>query len=83
MEELIGEVTHYFGKISVAAVKLKKQIKIGDTLHFKGATTDFKDTVTSMQIRQEKVNVAKKGDEVGIKVKDKVREGDKVYKILE
>lgn len=83
MEELVGEVTHYFGKIGVAAVKLVKPLKTGDRLHFKGATTDFEDTVESMQIGHETVSSAKKGAEIGLKVSDRVREGDKVYLVKE
>jgi putative protease len=82
-EELVGEVTHYYGKIGVAAVKLSKPIKVGDRLHFKGATTDFEDTVESMQIGHETVSAAKKGAEIGLKVKDRVRDGDKVYLVEE
>jgi putative protease len=79
-EELVGKVTHYFSKIGVAAVKLTKPIKVGERLHFKGATTDFEDTVSSMQIGHRQVSAAKKGEEVGLKVSDRVREGDKVYR---
>lgn len=83
MEELVGEVTHYFGKIGVAAIKLAKSLKVGDRVRFKGATTDFEDTVESMQIGHESVSSAKRGDEIGLKVRDRVREGDKVYLVKE
>lgn len=83
MEELIGEVTHYYSKIGVAAIKLSRALKVGDKLHFKGATTDFEDTVTSMQIGHKSVEAAKKGDEIGIKAREKVRDGDKVYLVTE
>ncbi len=82
-EELAGTVTHYFGKIGVAAIKLAKPLKAGDKLCFKGATTDFEDTIVSMQIGHEIVASAKKGAEIGLKVKDRVREGDKVYLVTE
>lgn len=82
-EELAGEVTHYFGKINVAAIKLSKALKIGDKLHFKGATTDFEDTIKAIQIGHKAVNSAKKGAEIGVEVKDRVRDGDKVYLVKE
>lgn len=75
----IGEVTHYFGGISVAIVKFSKPIAIGAKLRFKGATSDFTETVRSMQYDHQEISEAKKGQEVGIKVGEKVREGDKVY----
>ena len=75
----IGAVTHFYGDISVAIVKFKKVFKVGEKVHFKGATTDFKETVKSMQYDHKPIKVAKKGQEVGIKVGDKVREGDEVY----
>lgn len=83
MEELIGKVTHYYGKIGVAAVKLSKALKAGDRLHFKGATTDFTDEIASLQIGHKVVEEAKKGAEIGLKVKDRVRDGDEVYLVKE
>ena len=80
-EEKIGLVSNYFSKISVAAVEITDGIvSLGDRLHFLGHTTDFESTVHSMQIEHKAVTEAKKGDSVGIKVPEKVREGDKVYK---
>ena len=80
-EEKIGLVSNYFSKISVAAVEITDGIvSVGDRLHFLGYTTDFESTVHSMQIEHKAVTEAKKGDSVGIKVPEKVREGDKVYK---
>lgn len=75
----IGEVTHYYGGLGVAIIKFKKAIKEGERLHFKGATTDFEETASSMQYDHKEIKEAKKGQEVGIKVKEKVREGDEVY----
>ncbi|MDP3948970.1 MAG: translation elongation factor-like protein [bacterium] len=75
----IGAVTHFYGDISVAIVKFKRIFKVGEKVNFKGATTDFKETVKSMQYDHKPVKVAKKGQEVGIKVGDKVREGDEVF----
>ena len=80
-EEKIGLVSNYFSKISVAAVEITDgTVSVGDRLHFLGHTTDFESTVHSMQIEHKSVTEAKKGDSVGIKVPEKVREGDKVYK---
>ncbi len=75
----IGAVTHFFGHIEVAIVKFKVPIKVGTKVQFKGATTDFSETIKSMQYEHKPVQLAKKGQEVGIKVGDKVREGDEVY----
>lgn len=79
--KLIGEITHYFSKISVAVIKLKGALKEGDEIQVKGATTDFKQKAKSMQVEHKTIKSAKKGDSVGLKVKDKVRNGDSVYKL--
>jgi putative protease len=80
-EREIGFVSNYFSKISVAAIEITDgTLSTGDTLHFFGHTTDYEFTVHSMQIEHKSVTEAKKGDSVGIKVPEKVREGDKVYK---
>ena len=82
-EKKIGFVSNYFSKISVAAVEITDgTVSVGDTLHFLGHTTDFESRVDSMQIEHKSVTEAKKGDSVGVKVLEKVREGDKVYKIV-
>jgi len=80
-EKEIGEVTHYWGKIAVAGIKLTAALSQGDTIRIKGATTDFEQTVGSMQIEHENMETAKKGQEIGLKVKEKVRRGDTVYKV--
>ena len=83
-EELIGKITHYFGKIEVGIVEIiKGSLAVGDMIHIKGSSTDFEQKVDSMQIEHEQVDKAKKGDVIGLKVKEKVREEDKVYKIKE
>lgn len=83
-EKEIGYVSNYFSKLSVAAVEITdKMVSVGDNLHFKGHTTDFEVTVDSIQIEHESVTVAKKGDSIGLKVPEKVRTRDKVYKIIE
>ena len=82
-EEKIGIVSNYFSKISVAAIEITNgTLSVGDRLHFLGHTTEFESTVNSMQIEHKSVTDVKKGDSVGIKVPERVREGDKVYKIV-
>ena len=75
----IGEVTHYYGGLGVAIVKFTKTVKVGEKIKFKGATTDFEETIGSMQHDHKDVDKAKKKQEIGIKVGDKAREGDEVY----
>jgi len=84
VEEKIGYVSNFFNKISVAAVEITDgTVSVGDTLHFKGHSTDFKSKVFSMQIEHEPVTVAKQGDSIGLKLSEKVRKKAKVYKIIE
>ncbi|MCD6569967.1 MAG: translation elongation factor-like protein [Deltaproteobacteria bacterium] len=78
-KRLVGKVTHYFGKISVAGIELSDTINVGDTISIEGATTSFEQTVDSIQIENNDVSEAKAGDLIGIKVVDRVRVGDKVY----
>ena len=81
-EVLIGKVTDYFAKIGVAALIINNgELSLGDTIHFVGYTTDFEQKINSMQIDLQPVDSAKTGDGIGIKVKDRVRHGDKVYKV--
>jgi putative protease len=82
-EKLIGKVTHYFDKIGVAVIALDDNLKVGDTIRIVGGLeTDFEQEVKSMQMEHQPIEAAKKGDEVGLKVKEKVREGYKVYKVV-
>jgi len=81
MEEEVGEVTHYFPKISVAVVTLKASLAVGDRIAIRGVTTNLQQTVASMQIEHENVTKAKAGQSIGLKVEQRVREGDRVYKI--
>lgn len=74
-----GKVTHFYNDISVAIIKFNKKIPVGTELSFKGATTDFKEVVKSMQYDHAPIAVAPKGKEIGIKVKKRVRQGDEVY----
>lgn len=75
----IGTVTHFYGNLGVAIVKFTKAVSVGTAVWFKGATTDFKETITSMQYDHKPIESAKKGQEVGIKIKGKAREGDEVF----
>ncbi len=76
----VGRVTHYYTHIKVAIVKFNTNVKTGSELYFKGATTDFTEKAKSMQFDHKPVAVAKKGKQIGIKLKKRVREGDLVYK---
>lgn len=79
---LVGHVTHYFPHVQAAVVKVEKgMLQIGERLHFKGHTTDFQETLQSMQLDHAPIPSAKKGAEVGIGVSQRVREGDSVFKI--
>ena len=81
-EQEIGAVTHYFGKIGVAALKITDgELRVGDTIHVKGHTSDFTQTVDSMQVENESIEVARVGDEIGMKIAEYVRENDAVYKV--
>ena len=80
--EKIGEVTHYFPHVKAAAVKLLKSgLRVGDSVYIKGHTTDFKERVLSIQLDHATIPEGKKGQEIGLLVKSRVRQGDKVYKI--
>ena len=84
VEEKIGVVEHFFTNVSVAAIKITDgELKIGDTIHIVGAHTDFTQKIESMEIDRNPVQAVKSGDDVGIKVKDRVREHDIVYKLPE
>jgi hypothetical protein len=76
----IGTVTHFYNEISVAIVRFNQKVPLGTVLYFKGATTDFKHPVKSMQYNHESIMVAPKGKQIGIKVPKRVREGDNVHK---
>jgi len=82
-EELIevGRVTHFYPRISVAIVELKAPLNVGDKILIRGATTNFEQTVESMQIEHRNIEKAEAGQIIGLKVKERVRENDKVYRI--
>ena len=83
-EELaeVGKITHFFSKISVAVIELKAPLKVGDTIVVKGPTTDFQQVVDSMQIEHENVQKAIAGQSIGLRVAQRVRETDAVFKKL-
>ena len=82
-EEAIGKVSDFFARPVVAGIELSGTLKLGDKIHIKGHTTDIELTVDSMQINNVDVNEAKVGDSVGVKVSDRVRRGDTVYKVTD
>jgi len=79
--KLIGKITHYFSKIGVAVIELEDTLKVGETIRIVGGETDFEQAVDSIEVEHQKVETAKAGDSVGLKVSQKVREGYKVYKL--
>ncbi len=79
-EQLIGRVTHYFSKAQVAAIKVTEgQLRVGDTIHVVGHTSDFTQKVDSIQIEHASIESAKVGDEIGVRVVEHAREHDEVY----
>jgi putative protease len=83
-EKKVGEVIKFFGKIGVAAIRITEgSLKVGDKIHIVGHTTDVSQTVDSMQVENKNVQEAGVGADIGIKVKDRVREHDTVYRVTE
>ena len=82
-ETLIGQVSDFFARPVVAGIDLIESLKVGDKIRIKGHTTDVEVVVQSMQIHNATVTEAKAGDAVGIKVPDRVRKGDSVYKVTD
>ncbi len=82
-EEVIGTVSDFFAHPVVAAIELTAALKVGDKIRIKGHTTDLELNIDSMQINNEPVQEAKAGDSIGVKVPERVRDGDTVYKIVE
>ena len=80
-KQLVGKVSHYFTNIGVAVIDLDAPLNVGDLIKVEGATTDLLQTVESMQVEHKQVAAGSKGDSVGMRVKDRVRGGDNVYKI--
>lgn len=81
-EKEIGKITHYYGHIGVGIIQLSDALKLGESIRIKGYTSDFTQSIDSMQIEHVNVPEAKVGDLVGIKVAQKVHPGDKVFKII-
>ena len=79
-ETEIGQVMTYYANIGVAAIELTGSVKVGDTIIFRGMTTDLELKVDGMQIEHESIQEAKAGDQIGVKVPGKVRKNDRVYK---
>jgi selenocysteine-specific translation elongation factor len=82
-EEIIGKVSDFFAHPVVAGIELTAPLNVGDKIKIKGHTTDVELIVGSMQIKNANVTAAKAGDSIGIKVPDRVRKGDSVYKVTE
>ena len=82
-EEIIGEVSDFFAHPVVAGIELTAGLRVGDKIHIKGHTTDLEMTVESMEINNEPVEEAQPGDSIGVKVSERVRSGDLVYKITD
>ena len=83
-ESFIGLVSNYFSNISVAAFEIESgKLSVGDTIHIKGHTTDITETIASIQMEHDVIETAKKGDDIGIKVSQKVRGGDNVFLIVD
>jgi len=80
-EKQVGKITHYFDHISVGVIELTGSLKIGDEIHIMGGERDFVQEVASMQVEHENIKKAKKGDAIGLKFAEKVKPGDKVYKV--
>lgn len=78
-EKLVGKITHYYNGIGVGIIELSDKLKRGDAVHIKGKSSDFEQIVDSMQIEHDQIDEAQRGNVVGIKVKEKVKEGDEVY----
>lgn len=83
MDIRVGKITHYFDRISVAVLALDKEVKVGETIHIQGRTTDITQRIASMEIEHQKIESAGPGDEVALKVIEPVREGDVIYKVVE
>ena len=77
----VGKVTHFFDKISVAAIGLTGELAVGDTVHIKGHTSDFTMPIAGMQIEHATVQAAQAGDQIGVKTPQKAHEHDRVFKV--
>ena len=82
-EQEVGKVMDFFARPVVAGIDMTGTLKVGDRIHIKGHTTDIEMVIASMQVNNQNVTEAKKGDSVGVKVPDRVRAGDTVYKVTD
>jgi len=82
-EDIIGKVSDFFARPVVAGIELTAALKVGDKIHIKGHTTDLEMNVDSMQIDNVQVQEAKAGDSIGVKLSERVRNGDTVYKVTD
>jgi len=82
-KKLIGKIAHYYSKIGVAVIDLEDELSVGDEISIEGATTNVRQKVESMQVEHSNIETAKAGDSVGLKVIDRVREQDAVYKVIQ
>lgn len=78
-DKKIGTITHFFDKIGVGIFKLNGNLKVGDKVRIQGGTTNFEQEITEIQLEHKSIPEAKKGQEVGVKVNEKVREGDDIF----
>ena len=83
MEKYIGEVTHYYSRIGVAVLELEDGLTVGDMVHLSGYTTDFIQQVKSLEVEHRKLQAVGAGADVALKVEERVRKGDKVYKVID
>lgn len=79
-EQVVGKITHYYDQIKVCVIKLKSPVAVGDTIHIVGSKNDFTQVITSMQMNHEEITKAKKGDDIGLKLKKEAKQGDVVYR---
>jgi translation elongation factor EF-1alpha len=82
-EQEVGKVMDFFARPVVAGIDMTGTLKVGDKIHIKGHTTDIEMVIASMQVNNQNVTEARKGDSVGVKVPDRVRAGDTVYKVTD
>ncbi len=81
-EQEIGKVTHYYNHLNVGIIELSDTLRVGETIHIKGHSSDFTQGIDSLQIEHAAVSEAKPGDIIGVKVAQKVHPHDKVYKVI-
>ncbi len=81
MEQPVGKLSHYFGHLGVAAMKLTGELRVGDQVRIKGHTTDFTQLIESLEIEHQRVDRGAPGDDVAFKVQEKARVGDQVFRV--